>query len=176
MNMSGDRDKLRDIFEQVRRLPKAERGACLDGFASLDGSMRAQIEEMLAVIDQAASPLSIPMQGHHDAMPTAEFASASTMTAPLREGPGARIGPYKLLQLVGEGGFGSVFMAEQEKPVSRKVALKIIKLGMDTRQVVARFEQERQALAMMDHPNIARVLDAGARSYGHGSPIPHALP
>ena len=71
------------------------------------------------------------------------------------------IGPYKLLQQIGEGGFGSVFMAEQEKPFIRKVALKIIKLGMDTRQVIARFEAERQALAMMDHPNIARVLDAG---------------
>ena len=73
-----------------------------------------------------------------------------------------RIGPYKLLQLIGEGGFGVVFMAEQEQPVRRKVALKIIKLGMDTRQVVARFEAERQALALMDHPNIAKVLDAGA--------------
>jgi len=69
--------------------------------------------------------------------------SAATIAAPLREGPGTRIGPYKLLQLIGEGGFGTVFMAEQEKPVSREVALKITKLGMDTRQVVARFEQPR---------------------------------
>src|SRR5262249_37162394 len=86
--------------------------------------------------------------------------------APASEQPGSRIGPYKLLQLLGEGGFGSVFLAQQEQPVLRKVALKIIKLGMDTRQVVARFEQERQALAMMDHPNIARVLDAGATDTG----------
>jgi eukaryotic-like serine/threonine-protein kinase len=93
-------------------------------------------------------------------------AAAETVAGPLREGPGTRIGPYKLLQLIGEGGFGSVFMAEQEKPVSRKVALKIIKLGMDTHQVVARFEQERQALAMMDHPNIAKVFDAGATETG----------
>lgn len=92
--------------------------------------------------------------------------SAATISASLREGPGTRIGPYKILQLIGEGGFGSVFMAEQEKPVARKVALKIIKLGMDTRQVIARFEAERQALAMMDHPNIARVLDAGATDAG----------
>ena len=84
----------------------------------------------------------------------------------LREGPGTRIGPYLLLQLIGEGGFGSVFMAQQEEPVKRRVALKIIKLGMDTREVVARFEQERQALAMMDHPNIAKVLDAGATDTG----------
>jgi eukaryotic-like serine/threonine-protein kinase len=93
-------------------------------------------------------------------------AAAETVAGPLREGPGTRIGPYKLLQLIGEGGFGSVFMAEQEKPVSRKVALKIIKLGMDTRQVVARFEQERQALAILDHPNIAKVFDAGATETG----------
>ncbi len=90
----------------------------------------------------------------------------SDATAALVEGPGTRIGPYKLLQQIGEGGFGAVFMAQQEKPVERKVALKIIKLGMDTRQVVARFEQERQALALMEHPNIARVLDAGATDTG----------
>ncbi len=82
------------------------------------------------------------------------------------EGPGSRIGSYKLLQNIGEGGMGVVFMAEQEKPVRRKVALKIIKPGMDTNQVVARFEAERQALAMMDHQNIARVFDAGATETG----------
>jgi eukaryotic-like serine/threonine-protein kinase len=82
------------------------------------------------------------------------------------EAPGAWIGPYRLLQPIGEGGFGTVFLAEQTEPIRRRVALKIIKLGMDTRQVVARFEQERQALALMDHPGIARVLDAGATSTG----------
>src|SRR3989440_2613661 len=82
------------------------------------------------------------------------------------EALGTKIGHYKLLQLIGEGGFGSVYMAEQLHPVRRKVALKIIKLGMDTRQVIARFEAERQALAMMDHPNIAKVLDAGATETG----------
>ncbi len=82
------------------------------------------------------------------------------------DGPGEQIGRYKILQLIGEGGFGSVYMAEQEEPVRRKVALKIIKLGMDTKQVIARFEAERQALALMDHPNIARVLDAGSTEAG----------
>ena len=82
------------------------------------------------------------------------------------EGPGTVIGRYKLLQEIGEGGFGLVFMAEQLEPVQRKVALKIIKAGMDTREVIARFEAERQALALMDHPNIARVLDAGATESG----------
>src|SRR5579863_2846715 len=79
---------------------------------------------------------------------------------------GSTIGPYKLLQQIGQGGFGVVYMAEQEKPVRRVVALKIIKPGMDTGQVIARFESERQALALMDHPNIAKVLDAGATASG----------
>ena len=79
---------------------------------------------------------------------------------------GRTIGPYKLLQRIGEGGCGAVYMAEQEKPVRRRVAFKIIKLGMDTKSVIARFEAERQALALMDHPNIARVLDAGATETG----------
>jgi serine/threonine-protein kinase len=82
------------------------------------------------------------------------------------EGPGSRIGPYKLLQQIGEGGMGTVFMAEQQEPVRRQVALKVIKPGMDSRQVIARFEAERQALALMDHPNIAKVLDAGTTESG----------
>ena len=85
---------------------------------------------------------------------------------PLNEGPGTVIGPYKLLQQIGEGGFGVVYMAEQTRPVRRMVALKIIKPGMDTAQVIARFESERQALALMDHPHIARVFDAGATESG----------
>src|ERR1035438_9824079 len=82
------------------------------------------------------------------------------------EAAGLRIGRYKLLEKIGEGGFGLVYMAEQIEPVQRKVALKIIKAGMDTREVIARFEAERQALALMDHPNIARVLDGGATAAG----------
>ena len=85
---------------------------------------------------------------------------------PVNEAPGTMVGPYKLLQRIGEGGCGIVYMAEQEKPIRRRVALKVIKLGMDTRQIIARFEVERQALAMMDHPNIAKVLDAGATESG----------
>ena len=86
--------------------------------------------------------------------------------SPVSETAGTQIGPYKLLQQIGEGGMGVVYMAEQQKPVRRRVALKIIKPGMDSRQVIARFEAERQALAMMDHPNIARVLDAGCTESG----------
>ena len=101
-------------------------------------------------------------------VPPAAFSPTLDMPAepPTREGPGAQIGPFKLLEQIGEGGFGIVFMAEQQQPVRRKVALKVLKPGMDTRQVIARFEAERQALALMDHPNIARVLDAGATDAG----------
>jgi hypothetical protein len=89
-----------------------------------------------------------------------------TLALPQAEGPGDRIGRYKLLEKIGEGGMGTVHVALQEAPVRRKVALKIIKLGMDTQEVVARFEAERQALALMNHPNIAKVLDAGATDHG----------
>jgi serine/threonine protein kinase len=85
------------------------------------------------------------------------------------EKPGTVIGRYKLRERIGEGGCGVVYVAEQEEPVRRRVALKVIKLGMDSRQVVARFEAERQALAMMDHPNIAKVLDAGATDTGRSA-------
>ncbi len=86
--------------------------------------------------------------------------------SPLTEGPGTIISRYKLLEKIGEGGMACVYMAEQKEPIRRKVALKIIKLGMDTKQVIARFAAERQALAIMDHPNIAKVLDAGATETG----------
>jgi serine/threonine protein kinase len=92
-----------------------------------------------------------------------------TIDQPSLEKPGTEIGPYKLLQQIGEGGFGIVFMAEQTEPVRRRVALKVIKPGMDSRQVIARFEAERQALAMMDHPNIAKVLDAGTTGQGQNA-------
>src|SRR5881275_1185827 len=98
--------------------------------------------------------------------PAATPAKTLVLSVPPEEKLGDQIGRYKLLQQIGEGGCGVVYMAEQEEPVRRRVALKVIKLGMDTRSVIARFEAERQALAMMDHPNIARVLDAGATETG----------
>src|SRR5262249_39473064 len=85
---------------------------------------------------------------------------------PMREQPGAVVGPYKLIEPIGEGGMGTVWMAQQVVPVKRRVAVKLIKAGMDSKQVIARFEAERQALALMDHPNIARVLDAGTTPAG----------
>ena len=98
--------------------------------------------------------------------PAAGLSGDRPITGPSPKRPGTVIGPYKLLQQIGEGGMGVVFMAEQTEPIQRTVALKIIKPGMDTRQVIARFEAERQAVAMMDHPNIAKVLDAGTTDSG----------
>ncbi|HVS35120.1 MAG TPA: protein kinase, partial [Gemmataceae bacterium] len=128
-----------------------------------DGELRAQVEKLVDAHFRAGSFLEAPALGG-----TGPFIPASSQeiaTGPA-EGPGAVVGPYKLLQQIGEGGMGAVFMAEQTQPVQRKVALKIIKPGMDSRQVIARFEAERQALALMDHPNIARVFDGGATEAG----------
>src|SRR5438309_7504519 len=101
---------------------------------------------------------------HGDSVPNDE--PEQGQAASLVRNAGEKIGHYRLLQQIGEGGCGIVYLAEQEEPVHRRVALKIIKLGMDTKQVIARFEAERQALALMDHPNIAKVLDAGATDSG----------
>jgi WD40 repeat protein/serine/threonine protein kinase len=142
------------FFAALERQAGADRCAFLDDACAVDLAMRRRVERMLAAEDEAGNFLQC--QPPPDA--TSEW--------PLTERPGSQIGPYKLLEQIGEGGFGVVFMAEQQAPVRRRVALKIIKPGMDTRQVIARFEAERQALALMDHPNIARVLDAGATDSG----------
>ena len=146
------------LFYEAVELPVPDRPRFLDEACGGDGDLRAEVEELLQAHEGAA-----------DFLPQEGFASRDVERGPGRaqpERPGDRIGPYKLLEQIGEGGFGVVWVAEQEKPVRRRVALKIIKPGMDTREVIARFEQERQALAMMDHPNIARVLDAGATPLG----------
>jgi len=151
------------IFHEAREIQPSEREAFLLGACGPDEVLRAKVEALLKADAEAGDFL----RASEDNTPTADSTDPDrTRASLLGEGPGTRIGPYKLLQLIGEGGFGSVFMAEQETPVVRKVALKIIKLGMDTRQVVARFEQERQALAILDHPNIAKVFDAGATEAG----------
>ena len=124
--------------------------AFLDEACSGDTELKKRVSALLAVNDAAGTFLSPP-----------KSRAEAEILAPTIQQPGTIIGPYKLLEQIGEGGLGVVFMAEQTEPVRRKVALKIIKPGMDTRQVIARFEAERQALALMDHPNIAKVLDAG---------------
>jgi serine/threonine protein kinase/Flp pilus assembly protein TadD len=159
--------RLREIVSRAIALPTDQRDAYITYASEGDAALAAEARALVAAHDAAGSFMGSPTTPAAETLvsPSA-FASAATMAGPMREGPGTRIGPYKLLQAIGEGGFGSVFMAEQEKPVARRVALKIIKLGMDTHQVVARFEQERQALAMMDHPHIAKVFDAGATESG----------
>jgi serine/threonine protein kinase/WD40 repeat protein len=144
------------IFMAALEKPTAEaRAAYLAEACQGDANLRRCVERLLSAHVRADSVIPAQAPG----LPEAE-------TPPIEERPGSVIGPYKLRQQLGEGGFGVVFMAEQEQPVRRQVALKIIKPGMDSRQVVARFEAERQALALMDHPNIARVLDGGTTASG----------
>ena len=143
---------VRSIFEQALELhSKPQRQAYLDEACGGNPELRDQVDALLEAHAEAGSFLE----------PPAADLAVTTDHRPIVERPGTVIGPYKLLQQIGEGGMGVVFMAEQTEPIQRTVALKIIKPGMDTRQVIARFEAERQALALMDHPNIARVLDAG---------------
>jgi serine/threonine protein kinase/tetratricopeptide (TPR) repeat protein len=145
----------KELFLAASELPLDQRTAFLDAQCAGDPALRAAVEALLAAEQSAGAFL---------AGPTLE---PSVSTPPTTGIPTPRqIGHYKLLQEIGEGGFGTVWLAEQEQPVRRRVALKVIKLGMDTRQVIARFEAERQALAIMDHPNIARVFDAGATDNG----------
>jgi WD40 repeat protein len=136
----------------IQLVTAAEREAFLDRSCAGNPALRREVESLLSAFAQAGDFLKPGQQ--------------TPATEPLTEQLGAVIGRYKLLEQIGEGGFGVVYMAEQEEPVRRRVALKIIKLGMDTKEVVARFEAERQALAMMDHPNIARVFDGGATDAG----------
>ncbi len=138
------------FFAALEKGTPQERAAYLDEACAGDPELRRRIQKMLAAQDQAGSFLEKPAKS-----------AVMTVDYPITEGPGSVIGPYKLLEQIGEGGFGVVFVAEQTQPVRRRVALKILKPGMDSRPIVARFEAERQALAIMDHPNIARVLDAG---------------
>jgi serine/threonine protein kinase/Flp pilus assembly protein TadD len=133
--------------EALDRQNPAERAAFLENACGADGVLRARVENLLRSHEQAGSFLRPP--------------PATTDDELIQERPGTHIGPYKLLQQIGVGGMGIVYMAEQSQPVRRMVALKIIKPGMDSAQVISRFEAERQALALMEHPNIARVFDAG---------------
>jgi serine/threonine protein kinase len=155
--MQLDPARIEEIFVEAAAIADAAaRAAYLDQVCAGSAPLRERVDALLTAHDSANSFLQLPDESER-----------TTINLPrLSEGPGTKIGRYKLLEEIGEGGFGVVFMAEQEEPVRRRVALKIIKAGMDTRQVVARFEAERQALAMMDHPNIARVFDGGATDTG----------
>jgi serine/threonine protein kinase len=162
----------RTIFlEALDKTGPSERTAYLERACGGDAALLERVTRLLKALDDA---------GGFMAKPAGELMSAGDATGgllhgaalavrgahPITEGPGSRIGPYKLREKLGEGGMGVVYLAEQEQPIRRKVALKIIKPGMDSDQVIARFEAERQALALMEHPNIARVLDAGTTETG----------
>jgi serine/threonine protein kinase/WD40 repeat protein len=144
------------FIEALEKEAPAERAAYLDRVCGNDLALRQRIERLLERHRQTDSFLDSPAPG---LLPTVHEPAVT-------ERPGTIIGPYKLMEQIGEGGMGLVFVAEQQRPIRRKVALKVLKPGMDTRQVVARFEAERQALALMDHPNIAKVLEAGQTSGG----------
>jgi serine/threonine protein kinase/Flp pilus assembly protein TadD len=142
------------IFAQALQAKSAaERDAYLDRACGANPRLRADVEALLHANEKSGDLLDLPDK-------------PANVGEPVGERPGTVIGPYKLMEQIGEGGMGLVFVAEQHQPVRRKVALKVVKPGMDTRQVIARFEAERQALALMDHPNIARVFDAGATESG----------
>jgi serine/threonine protein kinase len=175
--MRAEFRRVKDIFlKALEKEDAAERYGYLNEACGQDAALRRQVEALLRKQEQAGSFLERPAA---DLDATGEETTGSNGVAPA-EGPGTRIGQYRLLQQIGEGGMGIVYMAEQQEPVRRMVALKIIKPGMDSAQVIARFEAERQALAMMDHTNIAKVFDAGTTDTGrpyfvmelvHGVPI-----
>ncbi len=155
--MNNDAAKVRSIFvSAVEEYAPDEWEKFLDDACRGDLALRRRVELLLQAHEGEDSLLD---RGN-------ETGTATTIDQPIAEGPGTVIGPYKLSQQIGEGGFGVVFLAEQERPVRRRVALKIIRPGMDTREVIARFEAERQALAVMNHPNIAKVFDADTTKSG----------
>ncbi len=143
----------------LRDTPEA-RSAYLEAACGGDLALRQRVEALLRAAENAGDFLEEPPTG------LSSKTGSAVQVGELSEKAGDKIGRYKLLQQIGEGGCGVVYMAEQLEPVKRRVALKVIKLGMDTKSVIARFEAERQALALMDHPNIAKVLDAGATETG----------
>jgi WD40 repeat protein/serine/threonine protein kinase len=155
--MNPNREEV--LFALALEKPVAKRPAFLDAMCESDPALRQRLDALLAAHDQA-----------DNLVPTQAEAARPTIKLDLADAPdeavGQTLGRYKLLEELGEGGCGVVYVAEQTEPIRRRVALKVIKLGMDTKQVVARFEAERQALAMMDHPNIAKVLDAGTTDVG----------
>jgi serine/threonine protein kinase/tetratricopeptide (TPR) repeat protein len=155
--MNPNREEM--LFQLALERPAAERDAFLNAVCGDDAALRTRIEALLAAHEQSEGALAEPASTGKRTMKI-EFTDVPDETV------GQKIGRYKILEKVGEGGCGVVYVAEQTEPVRRRVALKVIKLGMDTKQVVARFEAERQALAMMDHPNIAKVLDAGTTETG----------
>jgi serine/threonine protein kinase/lipoprotein NlpI len=155
--MYPDQEPIDAIFlAAAEKATAAERAAYLDVACAADPQLRERVERLLAAQSKLSGFLEAP----------AAALIGTVNESPVAERPGTLVGPYKLLEHIGEGGMGTVWMAEQTEPIQRRVAIKVVKEGMDSRQVLARFEAERQALALMEHPNIARVLDAGKTPSG----------
>ncbi len=154
MSQSADSPDIRTIFDQASELEGSERAAYLDEVCS-DDEVRKEVESLLEAIDDAGDFLREP-----------SFDSMAAFTAAVELNEGDVIDEYRILEKIGEGSNAVVFMVEQIETIRRRAAMKVIKLGMDTREVIARFEAERQALALMDHPNIAKVLNAGSTESG----------
>src|SRR4051812_30295132 len=150
------------FFEALDKNTPEERSVFLEGACGANRLQRARVEALLADHFQRDAFMKQPAVSRS----SPERPVLTAVTSPPEERPAEMIGRYKLLEKIGEGGFGEVWMAEQREPVKRRVALKIIKPGMDSRQIVARFEAERQALAIMDHANIAKIFDAGTTDTG----------
>jgi serine/threonine protein kinase/WD40 repeat protein len=157
-------EEIKKVFNGAMEKPPAERAAFVEQACAGDAELRSEVESLLLAVRPTL--VSGPVQTGGAAQVMAGATATAFSMLPLTERAGTLVGPYKLLETIGEGGFGTVFLADQTAPVRRRVALKIIKLGMDTRSVIARFEAERQALALMDHPNIAKVFDGGATESG----------
>src|SRR5262249_18547453 len=169
--MPGEYQRGKDIFLAAEQIGPREREEYLRAACGGDAVLRRRVEALLRQHEHAGSFLEPP---------TLHGTAPSAPGVVLREVAGMRLGPYQLREPLGEGGMGAVWLAEQERPVKRQVALKIIKPGLDSKEVLARFEAERQALALMDHPNISRVFDGGTTDTGrpyfvmelvHGVPI-----
>src|SRR5262245_10894097 len=161
--MSAPAPSLKELFLAVLDVAPQDRAAWLERECAGNDALRDQLSRMLAAHDEPQSLLDRPGAL---AAPIRGGAGPTLDSQPLSERPGTQIGPYKLSEQIGEGGMGTVWMAQRSEPMRRLVAVKVIKPGMDSRQVIARFEAERQALAVMDHPNIARVFDAGTTESG----------
>jgi serine/threonine protein kinase len=159
-------DRLKDLVFRAIALPASERRNFIASESAGDARLAIDAMDLVAAHEAAGSFLGSPTS---DPASPAGRSTADLPQVARLEQPGTRIGAYKLLELIGEGGFGSVFMAEQSDPISRRVALKIVKPGMDSRMVAARFEAERQALALMEHPHIARMFDGGVTDPSLGS-------
>src|SRR5262249_19911232 len=152
-----------EVFDEaLRRAAGQDRARYLDEVCGGDLELRRRVERLLRAVSEAGSFLETPAQD-----------PSRTVDQPPVESPGTVIGPYKLVEQIGEGGFGVVFLAEQTQPLRRQVALKILKPGMDTRQVVARFEGERQALALMDPPNTPKAPPAAPPTPPRPNSPPH---